>query len=316
MMTSVPTSLMRLTVPDLKHLCKSAGVVGLPTRKSEIAAKLTAHLHATAQRGTVPRIVSIDVGFRNLAWAYLRGSELRAWQRVTLVPAADDAADEAAERVYDPRVFAVSVHELVAKIDAEIHGVASESGARPRPVATGKAETDGPVRYVIERQRMVGVGKASFSVFMVNMVEGMLWSSLTQPARLAAGEVPVLTSLPPGAVSKWFEHGGDKKKRTATNMTKALLASRFIEEVDSLSIPTGADVGSSEHSLKIPGALMRQFHLEKKKDDLADALLQALAVADWTANSVHLARLHGIADAAAPAAAAPSTWQQAMAELA
>ncbi|KNE54833.1 hypothetical protein AMAG_00783 [Allomyces macrogynus ATCC 38327] len=314
-MTSVPTSLTRLTVPDLKHLCKSAGVVGLPTRKAEIAAKLTSHLHATAQRGTVPRIVSIDVGFRNLAWAYLHGSELRAWQRVTLVPAADDAtAEEAAtERVYDPRVFAVSVHELVAKIDAEIHGVGDAAGATPRPVATGAAATDGQVQYVIERQRMVGVGKASFSVFMVNMVEGMLWSSLTQPVRLAAVEVPVLTSLPPGAVSKWFEHGGDKKKHSATNLTKALLASRFIEEVDS---PSPLTTDASAQSLKIPSVLVRQFHLEKKKDDLADALLQALAVADWTANSVHLARLHGIMASDAAAAAAPSTWQQAMAELA
>ncbi|KNE56482.1 hypothetical protein AMAG_02285 [Allomyces macrogynus ATCC 38327] len=312
-MTSIPTSLTRLTVPALKHLCKSAGVVGLPTRKAEIAAKLTAHLHATAQRGTVPRIISIDVGFRNLAWAYLHGSELRAWQRVTLVPAADDAADEAAtERVYDPRVFAVSVHELVAKIDAESNSTGGTAGATTRPVAAGAAATDGPAQYVIERQRMVGVGKASFSVFMVNMVEGMLWSSLTQPARLAAGTTwPVLTSLPPGAVSKWFEHGGNKKKRTATNLTKALLASRFIEEVDSPSALTANADGA--RSLKIPSALVRQFHLEKKKDDLADALLQALAVADWTANSVHLARLHGIM--AADAAAAPSTWQQAMAEL-
>ncbi|ORZ34058.1 hypothetical protein BCR44DRAFT_34627, partial [Catenaria anguillulae PL171] len=133
-------------------------------------------------------------------------------------------------------------------------------------------------------------GQSGFTVFMVNSVEGMLWSAFLHPSFIHRHNHPTMVSLPPGQVSKWFEHGGAGKKSAATLLVQLLLSSpthAVLLDKPSASIPPPM---SRPNQLRVPRAYATQFGMEKKKDDMADALLQALAYQDWRTNGLHFAK--------------------------
>ncbi|KAJ2453218.1 hypothetical protein EV183_002372 [Coemansia sp. RSA 2336] len=100
----------------------------------------------------VPReVVSIDIGFRNLAFAHVSSDgRVLAWKRVELLP----------EAVFEPWVLATAVEELV-------HNTL--------PVRLASQCT-----YIIEHQRFRSQGSAAVtnSVMVNNLVEALLYANL------------------------------------------------------------------------------------------------------------------------------------------
>jgi hypothetical protein len=190
---------------------------------------------------TVPEsVISIDMGYRNLAFAHVsREQKVLRWRRVDL-----DIDN------HHPSQSASTVTRFVR--DQLLKGISSTS-------------TDCAI--VIEKQRFRSMG--GFSVLehtlRVNMVEAMLWSALqcmTDPHMIKEAVSPV-------AVEKyWSDIKGfnsedtesSSKKKRSERLVAHLLASNYI------------DCSSELHDM---------FESEKKKDDLSDSMLQAIAWLNW-----------------------------------
>ncbi|KAI9168285.1 hypothetical protein H9P43_007657 [Blastocladiella emersonii ATCC 22665] len=294
---SIAERLSRFKVADLRDLARVTGLGGLPTRKADLAAAVGAHLtsHAPGSSNAAPVVLSIDVGYRNLAWALADDRRVHAWRRETLVPAAAEKSESESEsetkaRIYEPTVFARAVLSLTQNMAGAVTEARAAYGADPAQL-----------HVVIERQRSMGPAQGSLTVFMVNMVEGMLWSSVLHPAflREPLGAPLRGVSLPPGQVSQWFEHGstGGKsksksKKTAATAMVDRVLRDAAMAGKGELAIAYQADVAQPKltSSLALDASLAAAFAAEKKRDDMADALLQAAASLDWLRNARDVAR--------------------------
>ncbi|GAM82927.1 hypothetical protein ANO11243_009130 [Dothideomycetidae sp. 11243] len=169
---------------QLKHLCTNLGISAGP-KKSTTAAALVAALGQYARHTEQPRIKSVDMGVKNLAYCMLRPRER--------------ATDGAQFRVYDWRRINVLTGESTtaqAEVDDEkitTDGDGAEeapaltnlySPANLAPVAArlaGRLASDmDPSHIVIERQRFRSMGGSSVQewTLRVNSLEAMLWASL------------------------------------------------------------------------------------------------------------------------------------------
>ncbi|KAI9223368.1 hypothetical protein BC828DRAFT_376101 [Blastocladiella britannica] len=288
---SSSAQLQRLTVDTLRALCRHTGITGVPTRKAEIAATLARHLDPfqppvpplTKSSPPPPIVLSVDVGYKNLAWACIQGPRVLAWHRTSIidrgtVPMADGTKDGLPSRIYDPQLFARGVHSAVGEMQQQL--VRAIPSSHP-----------GSVYAVVERQRTMGPAQGSMTVFMVNAVEAMLWAALLHPTLLPSGVDLHARSLPPGQVSGWFALKGEgkskNKKANAVGLVTRLLASpHCFTTADQPGLVVREMVPPY---LVLPADARAGFVTAGKQDDMADALLQALAYQDWMANSRRLA---------------------------
>lgn len=81
-------------------------------------------------------------------------------------------------------------------------------------------------------------------------------------------------SIPARQVGKYFGIGGENKKKGAIKTVSELMNS-------SCHTPMGIQVD-------IPKQLVEYFNGEKKKDDMSDCFLQALAVLEWRTMTLQL----------------------------
>ena len=126
--------------------------------------------------------------------------------------------------------------------------------------------------YVLEEQshRAVSTGFLGISV-QLRCLEATLYTLLSQQRR---GPVH---SLLPTRVAGYFGIKGSKagKKKAAVDLVRVMA----VEQRQ--ATPLGEEV-------QLPGELVEFFQAAKKKDDLSDSLLQAVALLDWSTMSKHL----------------------------
>ncbi|KAJ2765642.1 hypothetical protein IWQ57_004696 [Coemansia nantahalensis] len=124
---------------------------------------------ATAHKAFVPEeVVSIDIGFRNLAFAHVaRGGRVLAWQRVELLK----------EATFEPWALAAVVEAFVR----------DTLPVRPAAQCT----------YIIEHQRFRSQGSANVtnSVMVNNLIEALLYANLRHCGAHIEAVNPTLVSI-------------------------------------------------------------------------------------------------------------------------
>jgi hypothetical protein len=150
---------------------------------------------------------------------------------------------------YDPVSFALKIRDLV-KDSIE-------------PLLLGDILNESSTVVLIERQRhrTRGAAALSESILKVNFIEVQLHCFLLGKS----------ISVLPDYVSKYF--GIQKKKDVKKSKKKAA-----IELVEVLLSNENSFLGKENPNM------LKRFQDEKKKDDMADALLQAKAFLDWRYN--------------------------------
>jgi hypothetical protein len=136
-----------------------------------------------------------------------------------------------------------------------------------------------------QRHRTRGSAAVAEAVFRLGVLEGQLHALLPGAVPVAPGRVARLFALPPGR----------DKKAAAVATVHALLHPPATAAAAPGPLPLPLPV-----TPVVPAALVAAYGHERKRDDLADCLLQALAVLAW--------HTHARTDAAAllPACAAPA----------
>ncbi|KAJ1674793.1 hypothetical protein EV182_002550 [Spiromyces aspiralis] len=233
------------------------------------------------RRAIVPeQVVSIDIGFRNMAVVHLsRDREILDWKRVELLP----------EARFEPWDLAKRVHSFCAEHLPRV------------PVHLGT--------YIIEHQRFRTQGSSAVAnaVMINNIIEALIYANLGQ------FDVEV-EAINPATVSTYFgfpaagstalrnkkgeSAGGARnltKKRAATVIVKSWLEPWTNGDDSSVRDTTRDPPPSASSSasavplmpLKADVKWAAFLKSERKKDDLSDSLLQAMAWLDWQTNAIN-----------------------------
>lgn len=262
----VTAKLANLLIKDhkgegLKILCRQCGVSTAGT-KADMADRLA---QACTPLPCHPwRIVSIDIGIYNFAKATLQVDPIDArcgrprltrWEKITMD----------ANQTSDPRSMALMVADLAAKL--------RDAGEKAIPMSETRL-----TEYLIERQTFRGGGTRMIPgiVQKINMIENQLHCFLLGEHTLC---------VDPRAVALLYSfRTGARKKRDAVNLVTSLIsAAQDSKEASSQQV----------HTVEVAPELVTFFREQEKKDDLADALLQALAHYQWRLNMAKLLEKYG-----------------------
>lgn len=219
-----------------KALKALAGACGIPSTGCKAVVIERIHQFHQLVR-SVDRVVSIDLGTRNLALA-----EVTQDLRVHRLQLHDLDLPER----FNPRLFAGRIRAFAA------------------------AEVPGATPVLVERQRCRTMGSRAIpeAILRVNFVEAMLHCFLLGRA----------TSVLPDRVASTFGlPKGREKKKASTDTVQRLIA---------------------EHQVAMPGPLHDYYMAARKKDDLSDSLLQAIAFFRWRENCLAYMEAAGTAAAA------------------
>ncbi|KAJ1566544.1 hypothetical protein HK405_009387 [Cladochytrium tenue] len=306
--------LSKLTVATLKARLRAAGVHDLSLqRKHELAARLAHRLSSQLEptAATVPRaIVALDVGYVHLAHATLllppapqslvgSSARLPSPPPPVLVDWRLHADHLPAEylRAYDPVVTARRVRRAV---DAALDGAAA--------VLLGEGGGGaGELVLLVERQSWRHGTAAAQPVVRAAAVEAMAVALASQRLEAAAGSAAVdgavvgaVASVQPRAVAEHFRARGElsaaaRGSYTGKKRDAVRLVGQWVERAAVMSAAGGGgdDGGSAEEPLRVAvasPALAGVFKGAQKRDDLSDALLLAVAWADWEAEAARQAR--------------------------
>ncbi|MCJ1399056.1 hypothetical protein MMC11_002258 [Xylographa trunciseda] len=301
-----PPSLAWLTSLKATQLKALATAIGLPSSgtKPVLTARLLASLpvsklyrpdHAPNDTNPTPRILSIDMGIRNLAYCQL-ALPLRwpaaanhaprsalpiveAWDRIAVAPrpspapSSDAPSTAPAKEPFDPTTYAPHALSLLSSLVLS---------AAPSP----------PTTILIERQRFRSLGSSSVQewTLRVNMFEAMLHAVLHTMRTHHLWEGAVY-AVEPGRVQAFWLADGDKKsggvegggavkgarKAKQGKEEKIRLVGRWLEGGGVVALE-----GRAEETGR--GFVRRGKGGVGKKDDLADCLVQGMAWVRWEEN--------------------------------
>jgi hypothetical protein len=210
---------------------------------SQYSAIISPNATATSLKIVPETVISIDVGYRNLAFAHVtKDNEVLRWQRVDL-----DIDN------HHPSHSAVSVtrfvrQQLLTKMGKEC-------------------------AIVIERQRFRSMGGHSVleHTLRVNMVEAMLWSAL----QCMTGDEMAKEAVNAIAVEKYWSLVEPDFSTFSSAESKAPSRSKKKRSQDLVAH------WLETHVLDCSSNLRSMFSAEKKKDDLSDSLIQGVAWLNW-----------------------------------
>jgi cruciform cutting endonuclease 1 len=282
---------MALTIPktlrlvDLRALAQKCGLQTSGTKPI-----LTHRIHAALSSAPFlpphTRVLSIDMGIRNLAFCVLDLPavstglpSLHAWQRLALSTPTPGEAESFSPATLSGLAYALLRHRLLPQK---------------------------PAYVLIERQRFRSMGSKHILEWTVrvNMLEAVIYGVLCalREEGVWAGEV---LEVAPGKVGPFWVGDGEgewKKERKAKKKNKGM-------KIDLVRgwLETGQMVGLGNEDVqamakrymdkwdRIPGGRKAEAIVEEmgKLDDLADCLLQGMAWIQWQENK-QIALQHGV----------------------
>ncbi|KAK6440944.1 hypothetical protein LTR95_002838 [Oleoguttula sp. CCFEE 5521] len=258
-----------------RTLQRMAFLTGLPSTgtKAELATTLRSGLPQSRLLAQPSRILSIDMGIRNLAYCVLDLASLqstsapaplttslrvREWRRLDLlgrlVPESaaktdrKGGADNSISRKLPANAFTPSVMSKVA------YGITTE-------LLEYK-----PTTILIERQRFRSGGGSAIQewTLRVNMLEGMLWACLQAHNAVNVSTkdylAPSLHEVSPAMVAKFWTAGTDKELRTTSQLlqndangtnTMTGNAARSVDKKAKIAVARGWLKGEGDVSLQL-----------------------------------------------------------------
>ncbi|KAI8989303.1 ribonuclease H-like domain-containing protein [Pilobolus umbonatus] len=240
---------------DLKSIAVHCGITSSGT-KPHLIDKLVTHLTESGQMKVNSPVLSIDLGYRNFAYCYLSGeNEIIDWNRVD----------------FDLPSFHPSVVAPVVRTFIKDRIVTHLKGA-------------GAVIVEQQRARSNGAHTVLETTLRVNAVEGILWTGLYEAVESVDKKNMLMVPLIRQLVDKAWEDELNsvaidnqktlsklKSKYNLKKQTSALLVQKWLDENKDIQCDT---------------EFKNLFESAKKKDDLSDCLIQAVAWNKWKKNTL------------------------------
>lgn len=248
---------MITTGKTVAQLAAVAMRCGLPTSgsKAAIESRITEHFSQFHRPLHNDTLLSLDLGYANIAWTILGPqNEIMAWRRSELCSSLRDS--------HEAPLFVDAITDFITTIPLKEFNVS---------------------QCVMERQRYFtsSIARIPESVLRCNVVEVLMHALLRHEfaARLGHSKSDII-SVSPVSVAAYISPYITKLSAFIKKKSKK---TQFVE-LSRLILQSSI--------VKCSDELEAQFKQEKKKDDLADSLLQALVWRDWqyfsfcTANSL------------------------------
>lgn len=244
--------LSKLKGSQLKHVAKCIGLTTTGT-KSELTGLILQHMREQRALPQPPRIVSVDMGIKNLAICVLEAPHLIS--------------------AHDARLPSPTTLKILSwkKVDVLNHVVTTSNSGNHKPDSTQFLPTNlskvalsiaqdllhsyAPSHILIERQRFRSGGGSAVQewTLRVNMLESMIWASL-QTLRAVHSEIP---SLAKGSVKNFPDVLGLSPARVAQfwcageGQKGSILDASAFEEGRLSEVPVSSAKGAIQKSDKI-----------------------------------------------------------------
>lgn len=318
-MSGMDKALSSLKNKQLKHLVFLTGCAS-PVTKHGLQQQLTRRLSVPMIGARAPRILSVDMGIRNLAFCVVEpvssaasqskrdGSQLSlrvsAWEKVDLLEQIKSTTVQSADSM--PGVVASDADALDLFNPASVSQVAYD--------LSRSFLTHEPTTILIERQRYRSAGSSAIQewTIRVNMLESMLWACLTTIRKHDGNDDLSTLSIqdvsPKRVANFWVGSNSGKiapseealdSKSTPPDITALKIKKQDRQKVLQEWLAGGDDarvrLDFTGSALKTAAAFeakgagrRRTIHngseQRRKLDDLTDCLLQGAAWYQWEAN--------------------------------
>lgn len=256
-LTCVRSPLQDLKLKELQGLAKSLGLVQQGT-KGILTARLEQRLEEVGNNGQVPqRLVAMDLGLKNCALVALDTNKGRR-------PQVHEWArlDLEFPESYSPKEWALACQKNLIQ----------------------RVQILRPDHIIIEQQSWRSSGRGFVipsTILKLRAVEAMIFGLLIAQSTQTSHHWTV-NSVSPNAISEYFDF--DSASDESTTKTYRTKKGRSVEIV--LRLLEGKTIDVSTKSLKT-------FKTERKKDDMADALLMGLAWHGWQQNALKESKRRG-----------------------
>lgn len=233
--------------------------------KPVLATRLTNELQTPLLRklpsNTPHRILSIDMGIRNLALCLVRIHssklpQITNWNRVTVTqkPTLDDSSPSES---FEPIEYAEKAYKIIKS----------------------SLETYKPHTILIERQRYRSAGSSAVQEWTVrvNMLESMFHAILYTMKMEHKWEFDVFSVSPRKVTQLWLADVDEKMNARETKVAKIAAAAKVLEgdvEIIGQARETAEEFGRKRGGIKV--------------DDLADSMLQGLGWWRWHVNRMEM----------------------------
>ena len=309
-----------LKAAQLKH---AAFLIGVPTAgtKSELETLISKHLKTPSVLSKPKRVISIDMGIKNLGICALETPSLPTLRNL------DDNGKSRLKVIDWKKLDLLASMPIAHNTDrVECEGAEQKvlSSASFTPSALSKTalllsedilQSYSPDHILIERQRFRSGGAAAVQewTLRVNMLESMIWACLTTlSASNKAGTSFSIHEVSPARVAKFWCLGADTNvphdifngKDTSGGVALSGKGVAKISKHDKIAVvKSWLDADNFQLSdpatetarsfLSATKAGRKPKHVDAKVDDLADCFLQGAAWVRWEENRQRILQLLG-----------------------
>lgn len=239
--------ILKLKVKELQHLCKSFGIASFGTK----TCLQTRILHAfQANSCNNSSILAIDIGIKNLAFIDISFHDNKPW---------------------------IKRWELL-NLDLPAKFAPVEYASLLNSIVSCKFNHLSNTTVLIERQswrRFIPQ-----TILKSVTVESMLIAILLYKA--AHQKSVVVESILPKTVSDFYEIHKSQLNTTKTKQSNSSVYKQ--KKTNTIEIVKQALNANERDGIQCPDEFIQYFHSKKKKDDLSDCFLMAMAYIEWKKN--------------------------------